>query len=125
MADQRNEAAERSAHVHRGAAGGEVLGPCVEVSPGVWRLRALVEAEARVAELAGALFRMEDLRQAYREGAEAMREAAAQYLQRAVKNLRNEVDHTDHCHSVLMAVCDGFFRISTEISALPLPEGGA
>lgn len=51
MSGQGNDAAERSAHVTRGAAERETVGPCVEVAPGQWRLRALVEAEARIAEL--------------------------------------------------------------------------
>lgn len=48
---QANDAAERSAHVARAAAGCEGVIPCVEVSPGVWKLRVLVEAEVENARL--------------------------------------------------------------------------
>jgi hypothetical protein len=50
--DQRTDAAERSAHVLRGGAPEPVnVLPVVEVSPGVWRLRVLVELEAENARL--------------------------------------------------------------------------
>lgn len=48
---QANDAAERSAHVQRGPARGCTVSPVVEVSPGVWKLRVLVEAEAEIARL--------------------------------------------------------------------------
>lgn len=61
MTDQTSAAAERSAHVSRGPDPGQTISPVVEIAPGVFRLRAIVEAEA----------------QAWRAGAMAMREAAA------------------------------------------------
>lgn len=48
---QANDAAERSAHVSRGPARGCTVSPVVEVAPGLWRLRVLVEAEAEIARL--------------------------------------------------------------------------
>lgn len=52
MSDQSNAAAERSAHVIRGGHEAAVW-PVLEVEPGVFRLRAVVEAEvARDAALA-------------------------------------------------------------------------
>lgn len=47
MADgQRTDAAERSAHVTRGSAPSASDWPMVEISPGVYRLRVVVEMEA-------------------------------------------------------------------------------
>lgn len=48
---QANDAAERSAHVSRGPARGCTVAPCVEVAPGQWKLRVLVDAEAEIARL--------------------------------------------------------------------------
>ncbi len=55
MTKQSNAAAERSAHVERGPAKAETVLPVVEAAPGQWRLRVLVEAEARSAVLRQAL----------------------------------------------------------------------
>ena len=46
MSEQRTDAAERSAHVERGPVKGEIILPVVEISPGVWKLRRVVELEA-------------------------------------------------------------------------------
>lgn len=43
--DQRTDAAERSAHVTRGETLRTVTSPMVEIKPGVWKLRAVIEAE--------------------------------------------------------------------------------
>ena len=52
MSEQRTDAAERSAHVERGGlARGEMILPVVQVSPGVFKLRAIVVLEQRIAEL--------------------------------------------------------------------------
>lgn len=48
---QSTDAAQRSAHVERGPAPREVIWPVVEISPGQWKLRAIVDLEAQVAEL--------------------------------------------------------------------------
>jgi len=58
---QRTDAAERSAHVHRAAVATEAsVSPVVEVAPGVWKLRVLVEVEAeRDAARAGLLRAMQ------------------------------------------------------------------
>lgn len=49
---QSNAAAERSAHVTRnGPAPAETVSPCVEVAPGVFRLRAIVERDVEIARL--------------------------------------------------------------------------
>lgn len=55
MTNQSNDAAERSAHVTRGGAKQEVISPVVEIAPGLFRLRVLVEAEAEIARLTEAL----------------------------------------------------------------------
>ena len=53
MSEQSNDAAERSAHVTRGLAAvvRAFAEPCVEIEPGVWKLRVLVEAEAKIVQL--------------------------------------------------------------------------
>lgn len=55
MSEQSNAAAERSAHVTRnGPDKADTISPVVETAPGIYRLRVLVEAEARAARQAAA-----------------------------------------------------------------------
>lgn len=63
MAEQSNSAAERSAHVTRGAAraSGNIL---AEVAPGVFKLKPLVEAEREIERLRGERDRLRDALQA-------------------------------------------------------------
>lgn len=51
MSGQSNEAAERSAHVERAVGVKASRIPVVEVSPGVWQLRAVVDLEKETARL--------------------------------------------------------------------------
>lgn len=53
MVEQTKDAAERSAHVERGARRGKLAfqPPFVQLPGGAWKLRVLVEAEARIADL--------------------------------------------------------------------------
>jgi hypothetical protein len=55
MAEQSNAAAERSAHVNRGYADSIKENFLVEVSKGIFKLKAVVNAEAEVARLRAAL----------------------------------------------------------------------
>jgi hypothetical protein len=76
--DQSNAAAERSAHVLRDEPrpGGALI-PMVEVEPGVWRLRIIVELEARLAAAeAERDAARADVATAFARGAEAMRREA-------------------------------------------------
>lgn len=54
---QDTAAAERSAHVVRGEPPRAALlaGPVVEVAPGIWKLRCVVERDNRIEDLEGAL----------------------------------------------------------------------
>lgn len=52
MSEQSDAAAERSAHVTRGAAApAPTRSPVVEIAPGVWKLRVVVDLEAEIARL--------------------------------------------------------------------------
>jgi len=75
--DQSDAAAERSAHVLRDEPRpGGVLAPMVEVEPGVWRLRIIVELEARLAAA-----------KAERDAARAERDAAVKVRAEAIKRM--------------------------------------
>ena len=105
MTDQRTDAAERSAHVSRGPEPRATISPVVEVRPGVFVLRAVIEA--------------------FEAGAMAMRERAADAadcgcaMRDFVTKAQTKTERWNACPN---SVCAR--ETADEIRALPLPTHG-